>query len=113
VPRERIAAGEKCSLIQFAYGRTGSMFKAARVVGFVIAWKPVRDDLGREPTIEEYSEWWGQPVRTCFKHFAEFREVFDRADPPVWPGEVLDMIGAYSGGVESARLDWSSVPVVA
>lgn len=110
--RKKIPANE-CSLIQFAYGRTGSMLKSARVVGFVIAWKPVRDELGHEPTMEEYSQWWGLPLRTVYNHLEEFREVFNRADPLVWPGEVLDMIEATQQGVESARFDWTAGPVVA
>lgn len=110
--RKTIPANE-CSLIQFVYGRTGSMLKTSRVVGFMIAWKPVRDELGREPTVQEYSDWWGLPVRTCFLHLAEFREVFDRAEPPVWPGEILDMIAAARASVEGARFNWSSLPVVA
>lgn len=110
--REKIPANE-CSLIQFAYGRTGSMLKAARVVGFVIAWRAVRDDLGHEPTVDEYWQWWGVSRRSAYDQLTLFREVFNRADPLVWPGEVLDMIEASQQGVESARFDWTAGPVVA
>jgi hypothetical protein len=55
---------------------------AAKVNAYVTAWARVRRDLGRDPTIEEYAEWWGVSRRQGFYEQARFREAFPGlADP--------------------------------
>ena len=80
---------KNCSMIELAYAKTGSMLKAARVVAFVHAWSVVRRELGREPTIAEYVEYWKESTATAYRHLAEFREVFTKCETP---GQVLDHI---------------------
>lgn len=82
------------TLLELAYGRTGSMLKAARVVAFVTAWGAVRDDLGRSPSVDEYADWWREPRATAFRHRQLFREVFPTLETP---DPVLDLIGQQLG----------------
>lgn len=93
------------TIIEVAYAKTGSMLKAARVVAFVLAWSAVRDELGREPTMQEYMDHWREHRSTAYKHLAEFREVFTKCE---FPGQVLDELerqGADVGGrLDVARL---------
>lgn len=77
------------SVIEIAYAGTGSMLKAARVVAFIQAWGIVRLDLGREPTVEEYAEWWRESRATVYRHQALFRQCFTRCQTPA---PVLDLL---------------------
>jgi len=74
--------------MEFAYARTGSMLKAARVVAFIVGWAVVRRELGREPTVDEYAAWWKEHRATAYRHRAEFREVFGVSTP----GPILDAL---------------------
>jgi hypothetical protein len=62
--------------------RTFGFRKAMRVVSFVTCWEIVRRDLGREPTIEEYGEWWKESRATAFRHQQLFREAFPNEETP-------------------------------
>jgi hypothetical protein len=77
-----------CTAMEFAYARTGSMLKAARVVAFIVGWAVVRRELGREPTVDEYAAWWKEHRATAYRHRAEFREVFGVSTP----GPILDAL---------------------
>lgn len=77
------------TLLEVAYAGTGSMLKAARVVAFIEAWAIVRKELGHEPSIIEYCEWWDESRSTVYGHLADFRAVFT-VD---FPGPVLDLAG--------------------
>jgi hypothetical protein len=99
--RRRKVDPTDCTLLELAYGRTGSMLKAARVLAFVTAWDVVRRDLGRAPTVDEYAAWWKESRSTAFGHQAEFREVFGVDTPDV----ILDLV-EDQGGVQRARIDW-------
>lgn len=98
-----------CTLIELAYARTGSMLKAARVVAFVTSWDVVRRELGRRPTVAEYSEYWRESERTAWRHLALFREVFDRDE--VTPDDVLDLVADERASL-NAPSDWSLAVVV-
>lgn len=72
----------KCTLLEACYLATGSYIGAAKVQAFIVAWARVRDDLGRDPSIEEYAEWWSMSRRQGFYEQARFREAFPGlADP--------------------------------
>lgn len=77
------------TILEVAYARTGSMLKAARVVAFIDAWSIARAEVGHEPSIIEYCEWWGESRSTVYGHLADFREVFTVPTP----GPVLDLAG--------------------
>jgi hypothetical protein len=69
------------SLLEVAVRRVGAR-RGARVLAFMIAWDVVRRELGREPTIEEYGEWWRISRRTAFREQALFRQVFPEESSP-------------------------------
>lgn len=72
----------RCTLIEACFLATGSYVRAAKVHAFITAWAIVRRDLGRDPSIEEYAEWWRMSRRQGFYEQARFREAFpDLADP--------------------------------
>ena len=60
------------SLLEVAVRRVGPL-KGAKVLSFMIAWDVVRQELGYEPTIEEYGEWWKVSRATAFREQAAFR----------------------------------------
>lgn len=63
------------SLLRIAASRVGPL-KGSRVLAYMIAWDMVRQELGHEPTPEEYGEWWKQSRATSFREQAAFRECF-------------------------------------
>jgi hypothetical protein len=81
----------RCTLLELAYLRQGSMLKAARVAAFVTGWGVVRRELGHEPSVDEYAEWWKEHRATAYRHLAEFRVVFPQFETP---GPVLDHLEA-------------------
>lgn len=87
------------SVLEVAYLQTGSLRKAARVVAFCFAWGKVRRELGRDPSMEEYAEWWRESPATAYREQALFRQVFD-CDTPA---PVLDLVEARRGQVADFR----------
>lgn len=53
-----------------------------QVLTFIVAWAMVRDDLGREPTIDEYAKWWKQSERTAYREQALFRQALPGEKSP-------------------------------
>src|SRR5919205_295819 len=74
-------AREPRTLLELAVARVG-MRRGARVLAFMIAWDVVRKELGREPSIEEYGEWWRTSVRTAYREQALFRDAFPGEENP-------------------------------
>ncbi len=72
--RRRIDPGN-CTLVEYAYARTGSVLKAGRVVGFMTKYAAAREALGTDPSTERYADWWGESYPTAYRHAAEFRAV--------------------------------------
>ena len=69
------------SLLEVAIASVG-IRRGAKVVAFMIAWDLVYRELGREPTIEEYGEWWRTSRATAYREQALFRQVFpDETNP--------------------------------
>lgn len=77
------------TLLQLAVRRVGLM-RAGRVLAFMVAWDVVRRELDREPTLEEYGDWWRQSRATSFREQKLFREAFPGE---VTPTRLLDAAG--------------------
>lgn len=82
------------SLLEVAYVHTGSMLKAGRVVAFLTAWGIVRDELGHEPSVIEFGEYWGVSRQTVYDQLHLFRQVFTCE----FPGPILELLGDALGG---------------
>lgn len=52
----------------------GGLKKALRAMSFAVAWLIVQEELGREPTQAEYSDWWNQSERTTYREMAAWRD---------------------------------------
>ncbi len=89
-----------CTLVEWAYARTGSILQAGRVVSYVVKYAAAREALGHDPGAEEYSEWWGEAPRTSYLHQAQFREIFGHDNP----GVLLAAMEAQRAGVQE-RID--------
>ncbi len=72
-----------CTLVEWAYARTGSILLAGRVVGYVVKYAAAREALGEDPPVEVYADWWGESYTTAYRHAAEFRQVFEHDNPGV------------------------------
>lgn len=76
-----------------------------RAVTFAAAWAVVAESLGREPSLEEYREWWAASERTTYREQAAFRAVTGLDDPaPIYrqakaSGVVFDDSARKGGGV--------------
>ncbi len=77
-----------CTLVEWAYARTGSVMRAGRVVGYVVKYAAAREALGDDPAVEVYADWWGESYSTAYRHAAEFREVFGHESPGVLLAEM-------------------------
>jgi hypothetical protein len=69
------------TLLEVAMAQVG-MRRGARVIAFMIAWNVVRRELGHEPTIEEYGDWWKVSRATAFREQQMFREAFPGEENP-------------------------------
>ena len=94
---------QNCTLVEYAYARTGSILKAGRCLSYLTLYAAARESLGHDPTTEEYAEWAGESRATAFRHAALWRSVFDKP-----PGVVLDAIEAQQRGVQE-RVDLSGL----
>ena len=56
--------------------------RGAKVLAFMIAWDLVRQELGHEPSVEEYAEWWRTSIRTAYREQALFRDAFPGEENP-------------------------------
>lgn len=95
----------RCSLLELAVARTGSMIGGAKVAAFVWAWGQVRDELGRNPSMEEYAAYWREGRSTAYRHQAAFREVFPGLEDP---GPVIKHYERHRARPD-ARLDLAAV----
>ena len=62
-----------------------------RLVGFLQAWDLLRDELGREPTAEEFGARFNVTSRTV----RDMLERFDYAFHGGSPGQILDLLWAW------------------
>lgn len=60
----------------------GGMMKGTRVATYIVQWSMCGHDLGREPGMEEFVQWWGEPRSTVYRQQQEFREVFPEWSTP-------------------------------
>jgi len=72
---------KESTLLQIATKRVGvrSGFKA---VTYMVAWQIVRDDLGHDPTVAQYADWWRESQATAYREQALFREAFPEERTP-------------------------------
>jgi hypothetical protein len=91
-----------CTLVEWAYARTGSILQAGRVVGYVVKYAAAREELGEELSVEVYADWWGESYTTAYRHSAEFRQVFELDNP----GVLLVELERQRAGVQE-RVDLS------
>ncbi len=73
-----------------AVGPSGSR----KVMGFMFAWAAVEEDLGREPSIEEYAAWWKESAATAYREKSLFRKCFPGESSP----SRLNALGAQRVG---------------
>lgn len=66
---------EGVPLIDYVQGRVGAR-PAQRVVAFMQAWDVVADELGTEPTLEQYAERWRTSRGTAYSDQRLFQEAF-------------------------------------
>jgi hypothetical protein len=59
-----------------------------RLIAFLQAWDLLREELGREPSLEEYAERFVVRLETAAEQRAECESAF----PGVLPGEVLHLL---------------------
>ena len=52
------------------------------MLSFMIAWDVVRQELGHEPTVEEYADWWKLSIRTAYREQAAFRKCWPTEKDP-------------------------------
>jgi hypothetical protein len=78
------------TLLDVARHRVG-LRKALKVLTYMLAWQIVRDELGHEPTVDEYSRWWKEGRATAFRAQGLFREAFPGEDTP---SRILDLVAA-------------------
>jgi hypothetical protein len=69
------------TLLELAVARVG-LLKGPRVVTFMVAWSIAERELGHEPTLHEYREWWNESERTAYREQALFRECFPDETTP-------------------------------
>ena len=93
-----------CTLVEWAYARTGSILQAGRVVSYVVKYAAAREALGEDPSAERYAEWWGESYSTAYRHQAEFRQVFGHESP----GVLLFAMERQQAGVQD-RFDLSGL----
>lgn len=73
--------GPKGSLAEVLAERVGfrSMIK---VLTFIVSWGTVYEDLGREPSIEEFADWWKSSRAKAFRDQQLFRKAMPEFDTP-------------------------------
>jgi len=72
---------EGLPLIDYVQGRVGRR-PAQRVLAFLQEWDTLADELGRDPTLEEYAERWRLPRATAYSDQRLFREAFPGEQNP-------------------------------
>jgi hypothetical protein len=69
------------TLFEAARQRVG-IRRAAQALAFMMQWAMVRDELGREPSLDEYREFWKVGRSTAFREQAQFRQAFPGETSP-------------------------------
>jgi hypothetical protein len=83
------------SLLELCVKRAGGPARGARVAAFIVGWGRVRKELGRQPTAEEYADFWKVSNRTAYYEQAQFRAAFK---PLRTPEPILDHMAAQGLG---------------
>lgn len=88
------------TFLSIAVKRAGTR-QGIRAVTFMACWQIVAEDLGHEPTIEEYADWWRDSLRTAYRAQAAFREAFPGETTP---RRLLDASAAHWATRSTDRL---------
>jgi hypothetical protein len=72
---------EGVPLVDYVQGRVGRR-PAQRVLAFLQEWDTLADELGRDPSLEEYAERWRLPRATAYSDQRLFREAFPGEQNP-------------------------------
>jgi len=68
----------------------GGYLRGARVAEFVIEWTIAADDLGHQPSANEFAHWWrDRSERTTWRRLAQFKQVFPEFENPAPIAEQL------------------------
>ncbi len=95
-------------LVTFLVSKVG-MRDAIKVGAFLVQWGIVSRELEREPTYDEYCEYWGESRATYFRTLRLYRRVWpnDRTPQRVWdwveerlPVGSVDEVGATLLGMD-------------
>lgn len=101
------------SILEVCY-RRGGFFKGARVGAYIVQWAACAHDLGRQPGMEEFVQWWGEPRMTVYRHQREFREVFPEWSTPQPCADEVERrleVAGRSAGEPAALVVLAQVPV--
>lgn len=69
------------TLLEVAVARVGGL-RGGRVIAFMVAWDVSTRDLGHDPTVEEYAEWWKVSRSTAYRELRFFRQAFPHERDP-------------------------------
>ncbi len=69
------------TLLEHARQRVGCR-NALRVMTYMVAWQIAREDIGHEPTAEQYGQWWKESPATAYREQALFRRAFPNESNP-------------------------------
>ncbi len=101
------------TLLEIATRRVG-LYKATKALAVMVQWQVAREDLGHEPTTQEYRDWWKVSTATAYRDLARFREAFPSEQTP---GRLLDATAASWASRPGRRsvgsLGAAPVPVLA
>lgn len=70
--------------------RNGGLRRTMKALGYITSWGVVRDDIGHDPTWEEYKTYWKQSQSTTAREVNAFR----RCLPGVKVAEVWERLEA-------------------
>ncbi len=69
------------TLLEYAHRRVG-LRNSMRVMTYMVSWQIAREDLGYEPTAEQYGQWWKESPATAYREQALFRQAFPNESNP-------------------------------
>lgn len=98
------------TLLEYAAGRLyGDAVQARRVLAFVLSWDAVAQALGREPSTQEFADWWGVERTQPPRQLRRFRQAFPEFASPTELKAAIERHapGTLSGGVSAlAEVRW-------
>jgi hypothetical protein len=83
--KRSVFAGVPLPLLQFLVSKVG-LRKAIYVGALIVAWGRTSESLGHEPTVQEYTDFWGHSVAESYRQLVDFHRVWpdDKTPQRVW-----------------------------